>query len=36
VGRRAATAPQFLRASSAVPGLFRDLFFVILHVWICI
>jgi hypothetical protein len=28
VGRRAATAPQFLRASSAVPGLFRDLFFL--------
>jgi len=27
--RRAATAPQFLRASSAVPGLFRDLFVIV-------
>jgi hypothetical protein len=26
--RYAATAPQFLRASSAVPGLFRDLFVI--------
>jgi hypothetical protein len=27
--RRAATAPQFLRASYAVPGPFRDLFVIV-------